>query len=127
MGCGVACAASLINKTYQETVHLFAGGAIKQRTSGFYNADFVQALAKVGYSVKGYSAQEWGSRRIKPGTIVFAARGKQYPDGHFLLKTNKGWMDPWKTGDSIKTARAGWRKRFPGTKEWFIETEKISV
>ena len=61
-------------------------------------------------------------KHIKPGTIVFVRRGKVYPYGHFLLKTSKGWMNPWKRGENIKEAKAGWQKRLPDKKDWIIET-----
>jgi hypothetical protein len=123
MGCGIACAASLCGLSYKQARKLFTNGSVKDRTIGFYNKDFVEALAKIGILAKGYSAKQWKGKRIKPGTIVFSKRSKLYRVGHFLLKTKKGWMDPWKAGATIKEARAGWRKIFPGEKDWFIETK----
>lgn len=56
--------------------------------------------------------------------IVYMASliGKSYKVGHFLLKTEKGWMDPWKTGKTINEAQAGYRRILPGKKSWVIET-----
>jgi hypothetical protein len=125
MGCGVACSASLTGLSYKEMRKLFSKGSIKDKTTGFYNKDFVEALGKIGIKAKGYNVKKWGDKRIKPGTIVFSKRSKLYPFGHFLLKTKKGWMNPWKTGTTIKEAKAGWQKRFPGEKSWIIETERI--
>ncbi len=127
MGCGVACAASLVGITYKEMLKHFEGGRTKDKTTGFYTKDFALALEKFGYKVKGYSAKRWGDRRIKAGTIVFVRRGKIYRAGHFLLKTNKGWMDPWKIGKTIKEAKAGWRKRIPDKKNWIIEVWKENI
>jgi len=125
MGCGIACAASLVGVSYRDMRKLFLNGNIKDKTIGFYNSDFVEALSKKRITVTGCSAKNFGNRRIKPGTIVFSQRSKYYPVGHFLLKTPKSWMDPWKTGATISEAKAGWRKRFPGKKEWIIETSKM--
>ena len=33
-------------------------------------------------------------------------------------------MNPWKTGEIIKEAKAGWQKKLPDKKEWIIETWK---
>ena len=126
MGCGVACVASLLGLSYKEARKLFDDGSVKDRTTGFYNKDFVKALAKVNIRAKGCSIKKWGNKRIKPGTIVFSRRSKLYPVGHFLLKTEGGWMNPWKTGATIKEAKAGWEKRFPGKKDWVIGTFKVS-
>lgn len=122
MGCGIACAASLAGLSYKEMQKLFTQGNVKDKTTGFYHKDFEEALEKVGFKIKGYSAKRWGMKHIKPGTIVFVRRGKVYPYGHFLLKTSKGWMNPWKRGENIKEAKAGWQKRLPDKKDWIIET-----
>jgi hypothetical protein len=125
MGCGVACAASLAGLSYKDMRKFFYKGSVKDKTAGFYNRDFVEALAKVGIKAKGYSIKRWGDKRIKTGTIVFSKRSKMYPVGHFLLKTERGWMNPWREGSTIKDAKAGWQKRFPGEKSWVIETSRL--
>lgn len=124
MGCGIACAASLAGLSYREMRDLFTDGEIKDKTVGFYNSDFVEALEKLGIKAVGCSAEEWENKILKPGTIVFIKRSRMYPAGHFLLKTTLGWMDPWKTGTTIKNAKAGYRENLPGQIDWVIETTK---
>ncbi len=123
MGCGVACAASLSGLSYKQMVRLFEDGNKKDKTTGFYNKDFVNALAKVNIQTKGCSAKKWGKKRIKPGTIVFVTRSKKFPDGHFLLKTTKGWMNPWINLSQSGKPVAGFQKRLPGKAEWVITTK----
>jgi hypothetical protein len=49
--------------------------------------------------------------------IVFIKRSKKYPFGHYLVRYQNLWMDPWinfpKEKD-VKKAKAGFRKRLPG-------------
>jgi len=86
-------------------------------TIGYYCRDIVQALAKAG--------KQYSFRRIRRKThypknsIVFIARSKRYPAGHFLVRVNR-WMDPWMNFPSIKEVRAGFRKRLPGKSVYLI-------
>ena len=122
MGCAIACCASLADLTYKCMRGFFEDGEMKDQTSGFYNTDIVDALAKVGIRAKGYSIKRWGNKRIKNGTIIFIKRSKKYPAGHFLLKTKNGWMNPWINHPNIKPAKSDFQKRLPGKIDWIIET-----
>ncbi len=121
MGCAIACCASLADLTYKQMRRCFDKGETKEQTSGFYNKDIVSALDEVGINAKGYSIKRWGSRKIKVGTIVFVKRSKKYPEGHFLLKTQKGWMNPWINYPNINPAKAGFQKTLPEKIDWVIE------
>ena|SRR3989338_6297977 len=122
MGCGIACCASLAGLSYKQMRKYFDNGDIKDKTSGFYNKDIVDALEKVGIRAKGYSVKKWGNKKVKVGTIVFVRRSKKYPEGHFLLKTKNGWMNPWINYSSINSAKAGFQKTLPDKIDWVIET-----
>ena len=122
MGCAVACCASLTDLTYMQMLRYFDNGEVKDRTTGFYNKDIVNALDKVGIKAMGHSIKRWGNKKIKNGTIVFIQRSKEYPDGHFLLKTRKGWMNPWINYPNINPARSGFQKKPPSEIDWVIET-----
>lgn len=124
MGCGVACCASLASLSYKQMRKHFEKGEIKDCTTGFYNKDIISALSKVGFLAKGYSAKRRGNKRINPGTIIFIKRSKDYPEGHFLLKIQRGWMNPWINYPHIKPAKGGFQSKLPGKIEWVIETSK---
>jgi hypothetical protein len=47
------------------------------------------------------------------GTIVFIGKTEVHPVGHYLLFTEKGWMDPWINFPRLN-AKAGFRKKLPG-------------
>jgi hypothetical protein len=124
MGCAIACCASLAGLTYEKMLSYFDNGEIKDHTSGFYNKDIVKALSRVGINAKGCSIKKWGDRKIDDGTIVFIKRSKVYPEGHFLLKTKKGWMNPWINHPNINPAKAGFQTELPGKIDWVIEIVK---
>lgn len=42
----------------------------------------------------------------RPGTIVFTRFSKAYPRGHYLVRTETGWMNPWVNFPVIAPARA---------------------
>jgi len=121
MGCAIACCASLAHVTYKQMRELFDDGNIKDRTTGFYNKDIVSALRKVNITAKGYSVKKWGEKKIRNGTIVFIKRSAKYPAGHFLLKTGRGWMNPWINYPEITPARSGFQTKLPGKIDWIIE------
>lgn len=120
MGCAIACVASLVGVTYKIMRKSFEGGKKYEHSRGFYNRHIVQALTKWGIFYRAYSAKQWGSKRIKNGTIVFVGPSEKYLAGHYLLKTKQGWMNPWMNCPNIKPARAGFQKKLEGTIRWLI-------
>ncbi|MFH1915958.1 MAG: hypothetical protein ABIJ21_01725 [Nanoarchaeota archaeon] len=74
---------------------------------------------------KQYTHQKYAREKIKPGTIVFIERNTTYPAGHYLLKTSRGWMNPWINYPKIKPAKAGFQQKIPGKILWIIfETKR---
>lgn len=124
MGCAIACCASLAGLPYKQMKNYFDDGKTKEQTTGFYNRDIVSALGKLKIQTRAFSVKRWGNKKIKHGTIVFVGRSKNYPAGHYLLKTKNGWMDPWKNYPNINSAKAGFQKTLPGKARWIIETTK---
>ena len=114
-GCGAVCVAFVTSKTYEEIIKLL--GENKAKEQGFYCKELVQALQKLGkeYEYK-YIKPHILSHLDKPGTIIFMKRGKIYPAGHFVVRTEKGWMDPWinlSENQDISKAKSGFRKELP--------------
>lgn len=116
-GCGVACFAFATHLSYEQAV-IWLG--IKQANSNrFYVKDFREALVRYGL--------KFSSKHIKPhnrhlaykdGAIVLIRRSKFYPAGHYLVRHNNQWMDPWinlRNDKSIAKAKSGFRKRLPGS------------
>ncbi|KKU03717.1 MAG: hypothetical protein UX88_C0034G0006 [Candidatus Woesebacteria bacterium GW2011_GWC2_47_16] len=113
LGCGVACTAAVLNISYQEALSLFREGKVKVAETGFYCRDIVEALRSAGLNyeykhIKGVQKMEMHSR----GTIVFLRKSNKYPAGHFLSRSENGWMDPW-LNYPHKDIQAGFRISLP--------------
>ena len=121
MGCAIACAASLAGISYKKMKNYFNDADSRERICGFFNRDIILALSRVNLIAKAYSVRRWNSRSFKMGAIVFIGRSKKYPAGHYLLKTKKGWMNPWLNYPNINPAKAGFQKKILDEIKWIIE------
>lgn len=115
-GCGIACFAFALHITYRQAADLL--GEKQANSTRFWIKDLTAALNNAGKYYK--------SKHIKPltknvvyeeGTIVLIRRSKLYPTGHYLIRHEGNWMDPWinlPANKNIKHAKSGYRKRLPG-------------
>lgn len=119
MGCGIACIASVAGVTYLEALKLVT--AKYASTRGYYCRDIINALRKSGLRYD-YKKVTPNTRKYmkKEGTIVFVKRSAKYPYGHYFVKTNKGWMNPWINYPNISQAKAGINKKLQGKAQWVI-------
>lgn len=119
MGCAVAATASFLNLSYDSTLRLFDNGRIRHSVYGFYVYDIVKVLKKRNILAKAFNVR---GKKIKfyIGDIVFSKEKIDDPFGHYLLKTQKGWMDSWINFPSITPARAGYKKRLSGEILWVV-------
>ena len=127
MGCAIACVASFLSLSYKETRKLFKDGKTREYTTGFYNRDILKTLKKRGIVAKAHNFNKTHNKKLKPGIIVFVERSNKYPAGHYLLKTKKGWMNPWINFPIINPAKAGFQKKLPGRARWIIEILQIQI
>ncbi len=120
MGCAVACVASLLGTSYKRALVLFNNKPYAP-TKGYYCKDISKALKKRRL-VYVWKKVLLGVNPLlnKEGVIVFIARSKKYPAGHYLLKTDRGWMNPWINFPEIAPAKAGFQKRLPGKPQWIM-------
>lgn len=115
-GCGIACYAFVLGITYKQAVQRL--GEAQAKSDRFYVKDVREELNKAGLP--------YGSKHIKPhnrrliyteGAIVLVRRSKRYPTGHYLVRHEGQWMDPWinlpRNNDILK-AKSGFRRRLPG-------------
>lgn len=115
-GCGIACFAFALDITYQQAVQQL--GEVQAGSTRFWIKDFTAALNN--------SDKHYIAKHIKPpmlrkiyteGTIILIRRSKLYPTGHYLIRHNGHWMDPWinlPIDKDINNAKSGFRKRLPG-------------
>lgn len=96
MGCGVACVGSRCGLSYAHALALFAEPC-NAWTRGYYCREIVAAFAKANlrYAFAIFDPDKHRVLLERPGTVVFHPRGAKYPEGHFFLRTSKGWMNPW--------------------------------
>lgn len=114
LGCAVACVAFILKIKYKNARELFKGGEKKAQTLGFYCKEIVEVLNRAGHNYQyKYIKPKARSKVCKQGSIVFIKRSKKYIYGHYLVRSEKKWMDSWINlpDESIK---AGFRKRLPG-------------
>lgn len=120
-GCGVACVANLLNISYKQTLYLF-DQPNKSRTEGFWCREIVAALRNAGIDSKcKYVSPRARYQIYQSGTIVYIARDKKHPTGHYLLRKNNLWLDPWINFPELPRM-AGLRNRLFGNPIYAIFT-----
>ena len=122
MGCAIACVAHASNINYKNAKALFSNPD-KSITKGYLCREIVNALKKASLSYKYVKFnKERESFLDKPGTMVFI-EDKKYPQGHYIIRTSKGWMNPWINFPSINPAKSGFQKKISGKPKWIIYRE----
>lgn len=124
-GCGIACIAAVLNINYEKALKLFKNGKKRaSETPNFYCKEMVIVLKNSGlnYQYK-YLKKRLRQKLYQPNTIVFIKRSKKYPYGHYLIRVDHQWMDPWINLPN-KNIKAGFRKRLPGKPIYFISSNR---
>lgn len=121
-GCGVACFAFATNLTYKQA-EMYLGERQSSKTR-FWVKDLAKSLNQFGrkYTYK-YVKPKIHKLIYAEGSIVLIRRSNIYPYGHYLIRHNNLWMDPWINlpfNKNIKNAKSGYRKRLPGQPMYVI-------
>jgi Imm-5 like putative immunity protein len=106
-GCGVACVAYVLGMPYPQALALFTRD--EDVTPGYHCPDIVDALAKGGLEYEWYEFHSYMSEADLPdNSIVFVRRCPTWTGGHWLVKTEDGWMNPWiNLPSTIQAATSG--------------------
>ncbi len=125
MGCAVACVASLVGRNYKKALQLFNKN--KASTKGYFCNEITKALKKRNLTYSYAKANKNTKKHLKiSGTMIFIKKSRKYPDGHYLVKTENGWTNPWINYPKINLAKAGFQKKLPGKAQWILfRTKKI--
>ena len=119
-GCGVACVASFLGTSYDDARELLRkhkdGKTVNAHPKGLELHNIALALQERGYR---FIADWHESNRFPNGTIVCISGKKPYDGHHYMLKTQRGWMDPWHNMGS-KPRRADFRKNYPDGTEFLV-------
>ena len=119
-GCGVACVATLLGISYSSALTLFDNPE-SVRAEGVYARDIVKVLSRSGVKASFKYVKPHIEKDINQyGTIVYIAKNKDYPIGHYLLRTLNGWMNPWINFPNIKEPVAGIVKTLPGSAQYAV-------
>jgi hypothetical protein len=126
MGCGAACVAFVTNQSYSDIALKL--GRDKAHSFGFYLKELHSLLSELGFLYEGkYVKPKIKNRIYEQGAIVFIKRSSKYPEGHYLIRFQEYWMDPWinfTSSTSIENAKSGFRKRLPGKAQWVLLPKK---
>lgn len=124
-GCGIACLANLLNKEYDFVKKDFEK-KLYPIDKGINVADMVWYLKtqKLEYSSKFFNQKTINSKEASAyskinHSITLIAKSEKYPIGHYLLKVEGGWVDPWYNLPSIDNVHAGLRKKLPAN-PWYV-------
>lgn len=128
MGCGVACVASVLGKTYRSAMAMFPNPGLAT-VRGYPRKELCAVLRSAGapYRKRGFGRRTGPAKAavIPLRSIVCVRRwgGDRYL--HYLVRCEDGWMDPWskshdsRTEDlSFERAPALLRKQLP--KGWVL-------
>jgi hypothetical protein len=128
-GCGIACIAYIVGSTYDEIIKMSGKSNKFLRYQGLYCKELVGILSKFNKNyVCRYFKNKLKDELNQFGTIVLIRRSKDYPLGHYLVKTDSGWMDPWINAldKNNLIARSGFRKTLPGKPMYIITPSLIT-
>lgn len=113
-GCAIACVAFVLNIKYSDAIKLFKNGENKARSSGFYCKEIIEILKNAGFNFQyKYIKPRIRNKIYQKHSIVFIKRSDKYRYGHYLVRFENKWMDPW-INFSQKNIKSGFRKRLPG-------------
>lgn len=115
-GCGAACLAFVSGTSYEEVVKRSRKKKVDQ--GGYYCKELVNLSRKLGlyYRYK-YLSPRVVRKIYQEGVIIYIKRSKRYPAGHYLVRYQGFWMDPWinfPSNQRIREAKSGFRQRLPG-------------
>lgn len=114
-GCGVACFAFVCDMTFKQAVK-FLGREYSVK-NGWRPSDLVAELNRYGLSYKNHYVRKKFEIEFPNGTFVLIERSSNYPVGHYLVKHNNKWMDPWinlTDSNNLELAQSGFRSKLPG-------------
>lgn len=127
MGCAVACVASYCGTDYPAALRLFETDR-HAWTRGFYCVEVVEALAKIGqrYTYEAFRSPKHIKILHTPGSILFLAPSERYPSGHYVLRVENGWMNPWVNFPQMNPVRAAEVSDLEGEVAYVVFPESLS-
>lgn len=121
LGCAVACVASLCGLTYKDALTLFHSPE-NAWTRGYYCSEIVAALGRAGidYVFSTFNSSEHHFLLERTGTIVFLDHSQLFPHGHFLVRGEKSWMNPWSNFPQMIPVKAAFQEKLAGNISYIL-------
>lgn len=124
-GCGVACLANVLDKPYDVVKKDFEK-KFYTTDKGIKVFDMKSYLNGLGltYDLKFFNQKDFNKKEADTytkisGSITLITKSEKYPIGHYLLRAENGWIDPWYDLPSIDNVQAGIRKSLPNN-AWYV-------
>ena len=125
-GCGIATLANLFGLDYLTVKSEFEERFYSIK-NGIKVTDVVKYLAFKGLKYKAkhvnllkISASEAINLAKQNNSIVLIKRSEKYPIGHFFLRKDGFWIDPWYNLPSINNVHSGVRDSLPNLPMYVI-------
>ncbi|MDB5260103.1 MAG: hypothetical protein JWN37_334 [Candidatus Nomurabacteria bacterium] len=123
-GCGIACAAFIEGVGYGDMLKRFKKGEENASFRGFYAYHIMQILTDPKSYMHCKVVAKNKEEIHEDGTFVYIAKNKEFPIGHWLVRHNEVWMNPWINYPSIKNVKAGFQNELPGKPVYAIFKKK---
>lgn len=127
-GCAVACVAFVLNISYLDALRLFPNGKNRVKIGGCFSPrEIASILNSQGRQYRQRYIKSYKKRHVvREGSIILIARSRRYVTGHYLVRHNEMWMDPWI--NLVEYPRqGGWRKRLPGRAQMGIFDDSTGI
>jgi hypothetical protein len=115
----------LLEKDYSQVLEKFERD-FYQVTRGIKVFDLVKFINNTGlnytnrfFNHNDYNKEEAVRFSMIPNSITLIRKNEKYPVGHYLLRIEGGWVDPWVNYPSINIVHAGVVAELPG-EPWYV-------
>lgn len=115
-GCAVAYLAFVLQISYTRSLKL-----LKKRQRIYKGSYCRELLSVLQENKQEYVYNYLSKKRLwnlsKDLTIVYTKKSQEYPGGHFLVRFNSRWMDPWvnfQVTAKVSEAKSSFRNNLPG-------------
>ena len=131
-GCGLACIAYLTNKKYRQITNLNPENLQRATTNGYrgkFLADILNSLDPESKWKTKYCGKTLNPK-IPNNSIIYIAKNDKYKFGHYIVKTEFGFMNPFSNltevlGDSKKSV-AKFEKKICGVPVLTVTYENVN-
>ncbi len=121
MGCAIASVAFVLGVSYKKALFFFKDGKIRAMgIPNFYCPELVEILNNNGLDYSWVKINNKNKKLVeKELSIVFCEQSSELPVGHFLVRHQNKWMDPWFNLPNQKR-KADFKEKLPGKPTYVV-------